>query len=452
MEEDECNISLSTRELGETHMNSSLVIVAAIALAIILGYYTKINTGFFAISFAYLIGCFVMGFKPAEIVAMWPMKIFFVVFGVSLFYNFAIINGTLEKVAMNILYRCQKMERLLPFIIYLIATLIAGMGAGYFAVMAFLCPLALLLCDKTGMSKVEGVIAVSFGALSGANFMTSMSGLIFRGLIEGAGYGEEAFSYATSIFIMTVINPIILLIGTGLLSRRKSGGKEEYQIEKPEPFTAKQKINLFLILALIVIVLSAPILHMLMPESQAMTKYNNNMDVGFVAVILSVIALLFKLADEKTVLAKVPWNTLVMICGVGMLIEIAVRAGTIELLAGWIGESIPQFFVPVVITIVAGIMSLFSSTLGVVAPALFPIVPMLSAASGISPAVLFTCIIMGSQSTGGISPFSSGGSLALGSCTTEEERNELFSKLLFVATPTVFGVIVVISFIYGFIM
>ena len=433
-------------------MNSSLIIIVAIALAIILGYCTKINTGFYAVSFAYLIGCYVLGYKPAEVTTMWPLKIFFVILAVALFYNFAIINGTLEKPAMHILYRCRNMTALLPFIIFLIAVLIAGMGAGYFAVMAFLCPLGLLLCEKTGMSKVEGVIAVSFGALGGANFMTSMSGLIFRGLMEGAGYGDQAFSYATSIFVMTMIVPVILLLGLAVIgkkNRRQSLGEE---IGKPDAFTQKQKINLWLIVALIVIVLSAPVLHMMMPENGFAAMLNRNMDVGFVAFILSIVALRFQLAEEKQVIAKVPWNTLIMICGVGMLIEIAVRAGTIDLLAGWISGSIPVFFVPVVLTAIAGVMSFFSSTLGVVAPALFPIVPALAGATGISPMVLFTCIIMGSQSTGGISPFSSGGSLALGSCATEEERNTLFGQLMFKATPAVFCIVAVIGFIFGIVI
>ena len=65
----------------------SLIVVLAIALSIALGYKTKINTGFFAIVFAYIIGCFCLGLKSKDIVAMWPIQIFFVIFGVSLFYN-----------------------------------------------------------------------------------------------------------------------------------------------------------------------------------------------------------------------------------------------------------------------------------------------------------------------------------------------------------------------------
>lgn len=75
----------------------SAVLVASIAVAVILGYKTKINTGFFCIAFAYLIGCFGMGLKTKELIGFWPVSTMFVILSVSLFYNFAAVNGTLEK-------------------------------------------------------------------------------------------------------------------------------------------------------------------------------------------------------------------------------------------------------------------------------------------------------------------------------------------------------------------
>jgi len=71
----------------------SLLIVLAILLAIVLGYHTKINTGFFAIVFAYLIGCFAMGLKPKDVISGWPISTMFIILAVSLFYNFALVNG-----------------------------------------------------------------------------------------------------------------------------------------------------------------------------------------------------------------------------------------------------------------------------------------------------------------------------------------------------------------------
>ena len=44
----------------------------------------------------------------------------------SLFYNFALVNGTLEKTARYLLYACRRFPGLLPFAIYLAAAGIAA--------------------------------------------------------------------------------------------------------------------------------------------------------------------------------------------------------------------------------------------------------------------------------------------------------------------------------------
>ena len=124
----------------------SIVIVAAIALAVFLGYKTKINTGFFCIAFAYLIGCFWMGTKPKELIATWPTSTMFVILAVSLFYNFAACNGTLEKISRSLLYACRKFPGLLPYALFFVAVILSVMGAAYFTVLAFLAPITLLIC------------------------------------------------------------------------------------------------------------------------------------------------------------------------------------------------------------------------------------------------------------------------------------------------------------------
>lgn len=58
----------------------------------------------------------------------------------------------------------------------------------------------------------------------------------------------------------------------------------------------------------------------------------------------------------------------------------------------------------------------------------------LFSASGLSSVALFACTVLGAQSSA-ISPFSSGGSLILGSCGNEEDRNMLFNRLLMTAVP-----------------
>ncbi|KJH76880.1 MULTISPECIES: SLC13 family permease [unclassified Pseudomonas] len=430
----------------------SLLVVAAIVVAVALGYKTKINIGLFAIAFAYLIGCYGMGLSPSEVISLWPLKIFFIIFSVCLFYSFATVNGTLEKLAEHLIYRCRSMPQLLPFAVFFTATAISAMGAGYYTVLAFMAPITLLLCERTGMSLITGGMAVNYGALSGANFVSSQSGIIFRGLMANAGIPEnEAFINAAAIFASTLVIPLaVISVLVFLTGHGKAMKASAYAVVVPTPLNREQTITLWLTLAMMVIVLAAPIAQIVFPDNSTVSFINSKMDIGLIASLFSVIALLLKLGDERKAMASVPWGTLIMICGVGMLISVAIKAGTIGLLASWMGNSIAPIMVPIVFGVVAAFMSLFSSTLGVVTPALFPLVPPLATALGLDPMILFVAIVVGAQATS-ISPFSSGGSLILGSCTTEQSRSSLFQQLLFRAAPLGFVAALVFNAVLTFV-
>lgn len=417
----------------------SLLIVAAIAIAIVLGYKTNINTGLFCIVFAYLIGCFALGMKPKALIAQWPTGTMFVILAVSLFYNFAAINGTLEKMSAQLLYACRRFPGLLPFALFAVAVILSVMGAAYFTVLAFLAPITLAICKESKMDVLTGAVAINCGALAGGNFPTAALGVVFRGLMDTAYEADpsltlDSFRTELRIFSLAILFSVILitLFRFGVKANREIGKNLEFK--KPEGFDRKQRTTLLLMMLMMVVVLIFPMLHMLLPNVQSITFFNAKVDVGLVAIVFTVIGLLCKLAPQKEVIARVPWNTIIMIAGAGMLIGVAVEAGTIDLLSVWIGSNVPVFLVPLAFSLVAAFMSFFSSTTGVVAPALFPLIPALAISTGISPALLFSCTVLGAQSSA-ISPFSSGGSLILGSCGNEEERNRLFNRLMFIAVP-----------------
>ena len=429
---------------------ANILILCVIILAIALGYRTKINTGFFGIVFAYIIGTFYLGIKSGDIIKMWPISIFFVILAISLFYNFAMTNGTLEKLAQHMLYRTRKVPKLLPFAIFIAATILAALGAGFFAVMAFFTPITMLLCRKTGLSPLIGALAVNYGALCGNNFMISPGGVVFIGLMNQAGYEAVSYGFEFQIFLASFVVPIVVLSLLILFNTRKKGNADVVEISLPEAFNAVQKKTLALVVSMIVVVLIFPILHIIFPQVGLIKTLDKAIDVGLVAVVFAVLALLMNLGDEKEVIKKVPWGTLIMICGVGMLISVAIKAGTVKLIAGFVTDTIPAPVVPIVMAAIGGFMSFFSSTMGVVTPALFPLVPNLAEASGIDAAVLFSAIVIGAQATA-ISPFSSGGSLVL-STVSEEERVDMFGKLIFRGVPICLGAAIIYAFIVNLIM
>lgn len=429
----------------------SVSIIAAIAIAIFLGYKTKLNTGLFCIVFAYGIGCLVMGLKPRQVIGFWPTSTMFVILSVSLFYNIAAINGTLEKLSGSLLYSCRKFPGMLPFALFGVAVVLSIMGATYFTVLAFLAPITMVICDESRMDKLTGAVAINCGALCGGDFPTSNLGVIFRGLADTAYEANknlaavDTFTMEMEIFLFSLVFCLVLiaLFRYGVKANRAIG--QGVVFKQPEAFSPKQKTTLFLMLVMMVVVLIFPLLHIFVPKNPSISYMAGKVDVGLVAIIFAVIGLLLELAPQKEAIAKIPWNTIVMIAGAGMLIAVAVKAGTIQMLSTWVGSNVPAPLIPIAFSIIAAIMSFFSSTTGVVTPALFPLIPNLAAVTGISAPVLFACTVLGAQSSA-ISPFSSGGSLILGSTPKEEDRNVLFNRLLLRAVPVSVGICALYNF------
>ena len=411
----------------------SILIIAAIAVAVFLGYKTKINTGLFCIVFAYIIGCLFMGLKPKTLIGYWPTNTMFVILGVSLFYNVAAANGTLEKISRSLLYACRKFPGLLPYALFFVAVVLSV------------------------MDKLTGAVAINCGALAGGDFPTAALGVVFRGLMDTAYEATpeltalESFSTEMVVFALAIVFSLLLITVFRVAIKQNRNIGKGITFQKPEAYTDKQKKTPQLILIMMAVVLVFPLLKVFMPGVKFISNIAGKIDVGLVAVIFAVIALLMDLAPQKEIIAKVPWNTIIMIAGAGMLIAVAVEAGTIKMLSNWIGANVPPALIPIAFSIVAAFMSFFSSTTGVVTPALFPLIPALAATAGINPAVLFTCTVLGAQSSA-ISPFSSGGSLILGGCNNEEQRNQLFNRLMFVAVPTSICLCAVYNMVVSFIL
>lgn len=414
----------------------SVLILLAIILSVYLGNKFEVNTGILALGFAYLIGAFVVGMSVDAILSTFPIRLFMVIFGISMFFNFAVVNGTLDKLAKSLLYYARNFTKFLPLLIYLISALVSGLGAGFFTTVAVMTTISMAISNEAGMNKLTAAISISLGTLSGANFMVSSHGVIFSSLLNETTLVELAGPITQDIFWVSFIYPFAVILFLIFMNARNADANEkEIVLKKPESFTAKQKLNLVLIALFMLIILVIPILSSLVPNNEGLAFVNERMDISLLAIVFAIIGYLTNLTDVlKEVAYNVPWNTIWLVTGMSMLISVAVEAGTIELLVSVINQ-MPDAIIPIAITIISDIMSMFSSTLGVVAPLMLPMAAAIAGTTSHSASLFIVTVIVGSQSTA-ISPFSSGGSLALGNSLLQgDEQEQFFNDLLFKATP-----------------
>jgi len=404
------------------------ICAAAIIAVILLGYFTKTNIGLWAIAASYLLGVFVLEIEPRDIVTLWPIKIFMMLFSVTFFYGYSVLNGSLEKLSLKIVYTSRKKPWFIAIALFATAILISAIGAGDGATV-MLIPIAISIAKITGMHYLLASISVVSGISIGGFSPISTIGIFIRELAAQVGgygpdvvntYGNRAMFQAALLFSLVFILSYILFKGYKVKSPA---------LEKPESYSAKQIKTLIVIGIFILVLLVTPLLEALFPYIPFFSRLNDNIYLTFIAFIASILARLLNLGDEKEVFARVPWHALTTICGMGMLIAVAGKTGIIEMMSNYLSNSsLSGVLVQVLLSVFSGIMSLFVSGF-VVNTTFFALVPGLAAGLTFSPGLFFSAIAVGSIATS-VSPFSGSGGLVVACVDNEEKRAKIFNSLL----------------------
>lgn len=180
-------------------------------------------------------------------------------------------------------------------------------------------------------------------------------------------------------------------------------------------------------------------------------------NVGLVSFLIASILMILKVGNQKKALAAVPWGTLILICGVGVLMNIVETVGGIELLSNGLLSIMNKATARPILAGTSGLLSFFSSTTGVVMPTLMPTVPSIIGQFDAFSFVELSSIIISSSFAAAFSPASTGGGLILAAYMSasgagEEEQNKLFGQLLAIAVGcVVFNMLLSFIGVYGFI-
>ena len=152
--------------------------------------------------------------------------------------------------------------------------------------------------------------------------------------------------------------------------------------------------------------------------------------IGLGAFAGAAVLSIFRLADERDTFQKLPWSVIVMVVGVSVLTSLLEKTGGNQRFAALIsGVSRPDTLAPVV-ALVTGVVSIYSSTTGVVLPAFLPMVKDIAAASPGSSMLNLALTVLVSGNLVDMSPLSTIGALCLAAAPDGAGRRRLFNQLL----------------------
>ncbi|MDI3403227.1 SLC13 family permease [Streptomyces cavernicola] len=388
-----------------------------------------------------------------DIVAGFPIDILVLLVGVTYFFGIAHADGTIDRILEAALAGVGHRRVLLPTVFFLLTAGIAAMGSPLGGLV--MAPIGMGVAARRGIDPMLMALSIGTGLSAGGFAPTSLFGIVTYGTAQRAGVDLNPmvlFVVAVVINLLLLLAAHVLFGGRQLLRRTEvstveapvpseqpatvgsgaslgSGGSAVVSVPESrlpssspglgaggrrKPFAGGQVATVVAMAGLVGTVI-------------ALSLAGRDPDIGVLALAFGAGLTLLNPAAAKKALPHIDWSTVLLVGGIITFVGVLDHMGAIEMF----GEYATHIGVPLLATLficlVAGLVSAFASTTGMLA-ALVPLaLPLV--ASGSIPGWALICAIGVCASIVDVSPFSTVGA-TLVATTVDEGQRPRMTRLL----------------------
>ena len=421
-------------------MDLSTISIAALTAAIVLSCTTRINVGLLAIVLAWLIGTYAAHLPLAQIVAGFPSQLFLTLVGVTLLFTQAQLNGTLDKVAHRAVGLCRGQVGTIPMMFFLLAMALAFIGPGSIASAALIAPMAMAVAGRLGIAPFLMAIMVANGSSAASLSPFGPTGLVVNDLMIKMGLADVQWkNFLTVAVAHTAVGfggyflfggwryyrpgyaaPMAPFRAVGATLSRTVVGEDEGAVARADsdlalvarPFEWRHWLTLAVIGVLLASVIAFEV------------------NVGMAALAGAMLLILLRAGDESGALKAMPWGPILMVSGVTVLVALVEKTGGIALFSSALAQVSDGQTVHGYAALVTGVISIYSSTAGVVLPAFLPTVPGIVERLGTGDLfALVSSMIIGAHLVD-VSPLSTTGALCIAAAPPGTDTRQMFRWML----------------------
>lgn len=409
---------------------SLLVLVAVIAV----GFIKKINIGFFSIGAAFLLmllgmavdfqvpaGEAMRALKASDVTKGFSSPMFVTLVGVTFLFGMASQNGTLDLFSKKIVALVGKRTYLIPMLMFFLSAFISAIGPGHIAAGILMTTFAVYLALELDINPMATALYAKLGANAGCASPLSLTGILAKELSTPLGYD----GFSLHLFLSTLLSGFVFTLVVYILYKGyKVKADNPMKLSEIPKFNRKQQITMASIVIMVICCIGF------------------KLDTGLFAFVMAAVLILLGCADEKKAIKSIPWGTLIMICGVGVLVNMISVMGGIDLISDTLASFMTARTAAPIMAATSGILSWVSSTTAVVMPTLYPIsAEICQRFAGVNYVELISAITATSFAAA-ISPLSTGGAIIMSSYsaareTTTEEMNKMFYTLFLLSVGNV---------------
>ncbi|WP_423464911.1 SLC13 family permease [Promicromonospora sp. MS192] len=462
-------------------------IIALIGLAAVFGISAvrNIHMGALALVASFIVGIGVVGEGLDDVLGGFPVDALIILLGITYLFGIARETGTIDWLVDRSLGLIGDRVALLPWGLWLIATGVACLGTSHaaFAVV----PIAMSLAATHRINSTMMAIAMSSAIVGGALAPTSIVGITVQTVASSADLRYDAglmFGLSVGINALVVLVAFFMFGGRELIQRSRGagsgsgvspeggagggagagsgsgagaggaggggggggGGTATATLTRAEaPATPARATGMqVLVMASIVVLIGGFFL---------LTQLDVDINLGVVALTIAVILALVDPGVGRRAMTKVDWSTILLLGGIITYVEVLTRLGAIDQL-GEAARSVSDPLVAAfVICVVAGLVSAFASTIGIIG-ALVPLaVPLLVPGGGLEMTGFIYALAI-SASLVDCAPFGTTGATIVAS-TVEADRPRVNRNLtvwglsMVIITPVVTLLTMVVPFLWA---
>ena len=394
-------------------MSIAAITLLALLAAIVLSMASRLNIGLLALAMAWIIGVYVAGGKPDAVMAGFPVDLFLTLSGVCFLFANAELNGTFPALAQRVMGNTARGRAGIPLSFFVSAMAISAVGPGAIASVALIVPMAAAIGRRAQIPPMLTALMVANGANAGNLSPISAVGVIANSRMAAAGLGGHETAVMLANLLAHVLVSLIAWVWF-LPKLRAANAEPAVEVDKSESaeFTRAHVLTLAVMAAWI--------------ASVVLFKAS----LAFSAFAAGVALVLLRVGQEKAAIARMPWDILLMVCGVATLVALVQAHGGTELFSALIARIAGPDTIYGIIAFVTGVISTYSSTSGVVLPVFLPMVPSLASATGATDPLAIALSINVGSALVDVSPRSTRGALCVAALSKDEADGRLYLKLL----------------------
>lgn len=382
-----------------------MISLLALLVAIVVGFVRNANVGILCMGLAMALGV-VFDISASDLISGFSSSLFIQMVGIT--YLFAIINGngTLELLARKMVALVGKKKALIPFVMYILGFIICAVGPGAIPSLAIIPVIAIPVAVSAGINPIMTAIIGDLGVMSGRMSPLTPEAAVVRELMEEQGMDGN------TVPIMIALTVTALIVMAIVYVYYKGWRVENTDVESRQELPKFDPSQILSLLGLII---------------TAVGVLFFSWNVGLTGFLVGSVLIVVGSGNEGQSIKNIPWSVILMVLGVGILMNVISLSGGIDIMVAGMEKVMGERTASMIMSIAAGVMSFFSSGLGVVFPTLIPTASGLASGIGVSALELVAVIVIGGT-VAGFTPISTTGALIMAGVSQQENAEEKFPQ------------------------